>query len=128
MISICLTVCTETGETRKGVNTKKTKEGPFIQKDIKVKHITKDLTSNLRKLAPYVAHSTDVSRPGGASSILRAKTPLILDRPSNIRDRMTSMTASVISPNPSIGDDGSTKTSARGSKGQTRKRDVVRSV
>jgi hypothetical protein len=45
-------------------------------------------TANKKQLAPFVAHSTDVSNPGGASSILRAKTPLILDRPSNIRDRM----------------------------------------
>ena len=41
-----------------------------------------------RKLGPFVAHSTDVSKPGGASSILRAKTPLILDRPDNIRDQI----------------------------------------
>lgn len=45
--------------------------------------------SNEKQLGHYVSHSTGVSNPGGASSILRAKTPLILDRPSNIRDRMT---------------------------------------
>lgn len=58
---------------------------------------------NRKQLAPFVAHSTDVSSPGGGSAILRAKTPLLLDRPVNIRDHVGVSPAPISRSHPALG-------------------------
>ena len=125
---------------KKSKKEKQTDSSPTSNKESKKKTKTVGFSSpththkqqNDKQLGPYVAHSTDVSKPGGASSILRAKTPLILDRPSNIRDRMA---LGVADPgagshkeNTSVADDGSTTSSVGGggggSKSTSKKRDA----